>query len=90
MSTAVILEPGDLDKLIKAITDTVREEISKATKGNPDPPLSRKQAAKFLGINERTLDNKFKSGEFPIKLMHGTGRCKFFFASELHTYLTKS
>ena len=90
MSSAVILEPADLDKLIKAITDTVREELSKVRKENSDVPLTRKEAARYFGIDVGTMHKKFKSGELPASLRHRVGGRIVFFKSELEAYLKKS
>lgn len=90
MSTAFILEPKDFDRLVIELKETIREEIAKLRKDNPDPPMSRKQAAKYLGMNDSTLHRKFKSGEYPAKLMHRSGKRVHFFRSELEAFIKKS
>lgn len=90
MGTAVILEPHDIDKLIKSITDTVREEMSKMKEEKRDRRMNMKQAAAFLNMHPLTLSRKLKSGEFPVKLMHVKGSSKYFLASELEAFLKKS
>lgn len=90
MSHAIIIEPNDLDRLINSLREEIRLGFEKSRSVNIDPPLSRKQAAKFLGISERTLDKRFKEGYYQSELMHGEGRKKSFFASELENYLKKS
>lgn len=90
MEHAVILHPNDLDKIIQSLKEEIRLGFEKSRATNIDPPLSRKQIAKWLGISVTTLDERFKKGEYPSKLMHGKGRNKVFYASEFDSEIKKS
>lgn len=90
MSHAIIIEPNDLDRLINSLREEIRLGFEKSRAINIDPPLSKKQAAKFLCISVQTLDRRLKSGDIPSKFIHGKGKMKSFFASELELYIRKS
>lgn len=87
MSTAFILEPKDLDRIIAELKETVREEIAKLKEERRDKRLNMKEAAKFMNMSQSTLAKKLKSGDFPLKLRHVVGSSKYFLESELRTYL---
>lgn len=84
-----MFEPNEYENIMKALT-YLTEVVEKKHALSPDRVMSRKEAAKFLGISTDTLRRKIKSGEYPSKIMHGKGRSKRFFASELEALIKKS
>lgn len=91
MSTGVVvLEPNDLDTIIKKMIEEFRAEAAKIKAANIEKPMTRQAAAKFLSCSVQTFDNKFKNGDLPIEFRHYNGGTPYFFASDLEAFLKKS
>jgi hypothetical protein len=50
-------------------------------------PVSRKEAAHFLGIEPESLTRQITKGTFPAKYVHKFGGRHYFFLSELSLHL---
>lgn len=88
--SGLVLGIQDLEQLKADFRQIVREEISKIKLNSPDPPISRKEAAKYLGIDVSTMHKKFKTGELPTSLIHRVGGRRVFFKSQLEAYIKRS
>lgn len=91
MSTGVVvLDPSDLDTIIKKMVEEFRAEVAKIKAANIEKPMTREQAAKFFSCSVDALDKKFRNNKLPAKFRHYNGGTPYFFASELENFLKKS
>lgn len=70
---------------VEDVRSIVREEVRAALRELvpvSQPPLSKAQAAKFLGVSVKTITRRIKSGE--IRLHKKTGRRVLVDAASLH------
>ena len=86
METMIVLKPADMQRLEKLITD-LQIEVRSLRTGNNERPLTKKEAAKLLGINPGTINERIKKGIIPTRLVHYQGTKPYFFESELVQYI---
>jgi len=89
-NTATILYHVSENDLNTLIMKAEEKGFDKGQKKPFEKPLTREEAAAFLRITARTLDNRIKSNVLPTDLRHYNGGTIYFFASELEAFLKKS
>ena len=83
MSTAVVLQPGEIEKYFEHLERRLIEHISQVKV--IDQPMSKAKTAKYLGCSPATVDKHYRH------LRHLTpGGQPIWFQSELEKYLKQS
>ena len=81
------ISESDLEKLI---AKAEQKGFELGQKKPIEKPMNSVEAARYLGINPKTLSRKFCNGDLPSSLRHVVGGSVLFFASELEEYIKKS
>jgi hypothetical protein len=84
MSTAIILEPRDFDKLINELKETLRDELKKVRHEVRESPMTKKETARYLKCHVNTVDKNW------THLRHLVAGTPYWFASEIENELKNS
>ncbi len=86
----IALTPNQLDRIATGLRQQIADGVASLKSHLVEKPLTRREAAEYLGIKLTALDNRIKRGDIPRKLVHKNGGTPYFFASELEQLLKKS
>jgi hypothetical protein len=86
----ILMAPDELERLATGLRQQIADGVASLKSHLIERPLTRREAADYLGIGLTALDNRIKRGDIPRKLVHKNGGTPYFFASELEQLLKKS
>lgn len=84
------ITPEGLDRIASNIRQQVADGFTELKAFVIEKPMTRKEAADYLGIGLTALDNRIKRGDIPGKYVHKNGGTPYFLPSELHELIKKS
>jgi predicted DNA-binding transcriptional regulator AlpA len=66
---------------------TIEDIVTKVQELIVEHPVSAKEAARFIGVEQGSLYRMFRNGQLPAKLMHKINTRHYFFLSEIKNYI---
>lgn len=88
--TLRLMTDSALDRMITSLREQVRDEFVTLKSHMVEKPLTKKEAATYLGVTYKTIESRVTSGAIPSEFVHKNGGTVYFFASELNQLLKKS